>query len=664
MDFFELAINKLKDELTKEHTQKILDSKLLAVRLRGRLIDDKEDVINSSPLRQAIVSDFAEQDKNLVWLETGGLLETDFKKNEQNHNSDLGFSVNSLLDYQAIRPYVINSTQTIEDILKGTFLELPFKAKNIQELLPGTSFQLRGKGQANFSAKLPLTKSVVNLSFKTGGQVSGEFSLRITRGEENKVSVILSIVKKKTFSSDVKVSAGLDLPASTVSGLITNYSWYSKGSEILDSPTVGKYSSLLKSNKNVKKFKDFFDEDSLEKKIAEILQDYTNFYASLGTTSSCTDQHLTKFTFDLDDPEACDAYEALCRLDDKEAEAIWKDNKDVIERFAYNSVESIDQTNAESGFNGKKLLMANILRSSRAGYLMYDNQMKIIQLEKATTKKLLFNNNQSLQWEGFHTTLDNRPEGLDYWRLLYSKEDTMVSFTEVVTFNRFAALLGIAPYDETKLEQHHFLKQLFTKQDNCHFSADIFITEDGLNKIAYASTEDIRKAWISVAEKLGKVAPGLPYQDHHAITILKSHRAISTGRGNDNYQDDASLQVKKQQYYSLVSTQGQKRNIYQDAQVLADCEEFRKTCLQKLDNNDRRNWNTVFISYAKDENNNFMVVITALAYLATLTNVLIANLELKRSKTGKIILNATDSKKVKTGDEIFNDAQKQMMTNM
>ncbi|MCB2184102.1 MAG: hypothetical protein KQH63_18925 [Desulfobulbaceae bacterium] len=667
MKFLEIAVDEVKDKLTESQTKTILDEKLLSIKLRSQIVLPESDKIQNSPLRVATSDRLTEvSNKPVFWLQTGGLLETDgeFSKNFTLAGPPvaLGFSAKALVDYQSFRPYILKGKETIADVAKETMVEFPFSAENAQKLLPGTSFQLMGHGDASFSGTFTLQKTLASLSIQTADKIKGEFALRILREEKNKVSVTVSLLKNRSLSTMFKAKVGFEVDTGKISNTIIKHDWYKKAQESVDVLETNKISGLVEGWKEGKKLIDLFDNDKLEKTIGQYLKNYTSFYIALGTETSYELQHLVKYTLDLDQPAGREAYDAICRLNEEKVNKLWQTDKNAIERIEFQSNKTIEQTSLELGFPGKKLIMANTLRAIRDGYLLYDNHMQIMRLETVGKNRKFFNNNEELRWEGLQVQLDNRDTGMDYWRLLYNRNDAFTSRDEVLLFNRFAGMIGIEPYEENKIEDHSFFTKLLSKKDNAKFQADIFITEDGIKKIKNCGSTEIRQIYFAVATELGQVAPGTPIHNKDVRSILREYDPNFLH--SDNFEDAQKMESLTKSYHALPVLVGEKRDIGSDARTFHAAEKFRKECIQSLHKYDESEWGGIFADFGAKHSRDFKQVMASLVLLAELDNVLVASIELKRAKSGKILLQAKDSDKIKTGDEIFSEAQEQAMTAM
>jgi len=599
----------------------------------------------------------------VFWLQSGGLLESDadFSKISTISGApvSLGFSAKALVDYQSVRPYVLKGVETVADIVKGTFLELPLGADKAKELLPGTSFQLLGRGTANFSGTVTLQENLASLSITAGVKVEGEFALRILREEKNKISVSVSWLKKRSLSTMFKANVGVEVDAGKIANSIIEHDWYKTAQESVDILETSKITGLVDGWIDDSKLVSFFENAKLEKTIGQYLKNYTSFYLALGTETSYELQHLVKYILDLDDPAAREAYEALCSLDEAKCEELYRAKTSGIERVEFQSNETIEQGSLEAGFPGKKLVMVNALRSLRDGYLSYDNHMQIMRLATAGKNKKFFNTNEELRWEGLQVQLDNRDTGMDYWRLFYTRNDAVTSRKEIVEFNRFAGMVGVEAYDESEIVEHSFLKQLITRDDNAKFHADIFITEDGIHNIKGSNSEEIRRAYFKVAADLGQIAPGLPGHSRDVRSILRKYDPNHLYA--DNSEDDREMETLTQLYHALPVLHGERRDISQDSRAFHAAEIFRKLCVQPLRSHDEADWGGIFADFGAKHSRDFKQVMASLVLLAGTRNVLVAAIELKRLKSGKILLQVKDGDTIKTGEDVFSEAQKKAM---
>jgi hypothetical protein len=645
----EIAGDKLVDYLADEKNKEILKNDLLAIKLRVQTFEPDNDKIKKNPLCQATSAELAKKGKRVFWLLTGGLMESSLKFSHDTTLGDapvkLGFESNSLLDYHSFQPYVKDYSEVLEDILSRHSTELPIDAERADNLLPGTSFQLVGKATAKLSAGLSYTKGVASIAISANGAVTGEFALRISRGEKNMVTVSISQILDRSMGSTIKGSVGWSIGT----GNVFNHKWFQKGKDSLNSLDLDYITGAIPGWEGETKLGDYIQNEG-EEHLATFLKNYSSFYVQLGHETTHSNRSLIKYILDLSTEEGREAYDQLCHFDEDNAAKLA--HADGIERIEFTEYKTGDTVSAELGFPGKKILLSHTLRSMREGFLAYDDHLQVMELEVLGQKTQFFNNNQQLTWEGFDVQVDGENKGRDYWRFFFKREDAYTQEEEILRFSEFATLLNIShSIKKGEIKDYPWYTQLFTADDNTDFQADIYFTEAGIIKLPSVTQTDIRKAVCQCAEVLDNIPSGLKFKNHKVRSLLKKYLQLSL-----EYDDDKEREQIEEEY-STFYDDGQARSLKDDAVTMQKAALLIKY-LEMMRSAPPKEWNNLFVELGKEVKSDFMVIIAAICTLIGQDETFVSGIEIKRKKGGKILLNGKEDGEVMSGEDMFNNAQK------
>ncbi len=664
MDLYSVTAKLVKEELTKEHTLEILKTDLLAIRLREKIILPDQKEVLDDPIKVATSKLLAADGSKVFWLLAGGLMESGFKLTRQIVSEGLagpiGFSTNGLLDFFSFLPHSIHPDASPAEIIKKYRFTLPITPEHALHLLPGSTFQVMGRGTASLSGSLHYGKGVFSASAGVGTEKTAVFSVRLIRGSGNTVRLALSRIHRWQINPELKAGVGVNLePLSLI-----QHEWLAKAGEHLDAIDLEQITAAIPGWEENTRLPDFIKANSIGQ-LGKILQQYSSFYAKLGIDHSQQQQHLVGYEFDLNEPEAREAFSAMLHLDEATAAQIASQST-AVRRQVYDEDETITKQFFELGFPGKKLLLSYSLRSEREGFLVYDGSTQIIRSAKSSRNyRGIFSGNREIAWEGLEVMVNSTRSSHGYWKFSFKNHDKYSSEQEVTRLILFAALLGVKGVEQKQITDYPWHTRLFSREDDTEMDLILYFTSDGLAKIGQARKDEIRELCFATAVHLGYITDGAPWYDYKARGYMNKYLEILADISADNTLDKKDLQEK----YNLrlaESSAGstQERNlekdawVYKKAKVLINSISMMNTNAETEQPN--HGWAALFQKIGNGQRFNYLVIIGVLARLAGTNGILLDLLELKESETGKILVYADEMNTLISGEELFTQASQQI----
>lgn len=645
----EIVADQLLEILTNEHTLPLSDNDLLAIKLREQVFESDHKVITGNPLCLATSAELGQKGKKVFWLMSGGLMESsiDFSHATQIGAApvSLGFKASSLIDYQSFQPYTKDSSETIKSVLKNLTVELPLDSQRAMHLLPGSSFHLLGRATAKLSAGLSFTKGAAGIGVAADGSVSGEFAVQVSRGAKDMVTVSISQIVERSKSITGKAS----LSWSIGTGKIVEHKWFQRGQESINTLDVDYITGSLPGWEDDQRLGDYLAQKGVDA-LEDYLENYSSFYMALGHKTTHTTRGLVKYILDLSTVGGRKVYDALSHLDENEAAAIAKSDAEGVERVELKESKTAVKTSAEAGFHGKKLLLSSTLRSIREGSLIYDDHVQVMALHVQDKMTVLFNNNQQLTWEGFDVQVDGEDRGKDYWRFCFKRHDAVTTEEEIDRFVDFASLVKNTPLKIDNVKGYSLLQRVFTKKDNTDFTADIYFTEDGVNRLAHVSDHDVRKAVFASAVGMNDISPGLMFEDETLQGILLEYLQLGL-----EWDDDPQREKMINEYMNI---NGRARSQIKDDALIMQKADILVSHIRMLHRREPSEWGGVFLKLGKAVKSDFMVIVAAICNVVGTDDTFISSLQIKRQKDGKVLLTAKEDGTIMKGEDIFNQAQK------
>jgi|GEM_PF-6211208 len=662
MKLTDIAVGKLKEELGKEHTIELLKKELLGIRLREQIYWAEDKEIKNDPVRRATSELLIAQGKKPFWLLVGGLMDSRLKLNKKvtgvgGQPGDIGFSSKGLLDYYSMHPYAIDFNETPEKILADHSIDLPVTAAKAQALLPGTTFQLMGKGVASLSGGLTYNKGLTSVALKKSEKCEGNFTLRLVREKGDTVKVVLAQTLERAGGTELTAKLGYSFDV----GKILEHDAFKKAETNLDNLNLDKITGAIPGWPKNKTLTEFIKKEGIDKGIEKLkgyLKGYSEFYSTLGHKSSQKQRNLVAYRFDLSKAKAKTAFNEIVKLNEAEVETAEAIKNSGVTRHQFKDETTVDEGFFHLGFPGKKLVLASTLRSEREGFLIYDGSQQIMRDVKiAKTYEGVITGTKKITWEALDIILNSEKSPLSYWRFSFSNNDKFAEKEEIIRFRKFAACLGAqTPDDDAKIRNMSFFKKLFGKKDDTTLNLDMYFTADGLNTISSSIKNQIRKACFEVAAKIGDIAEGAPWGNFEARSLMKqcSEYLFDLTGGSD--QDIKFLEGK---YSKLPAAKG--RVLKKDAIIYKICSGLIAHIYQmKVEESNQETWARVFGDIGKSARFNYMIIIATLASLAGREETLLDNLELKRTESGEVLAMADEKSEIITADELFTKAEEQI----
>ncbi len=655
-----IAVDKLKEKLSEPHTLDLLQSDLLGIRLRQQIYWTNDKKIKEDPIRSATSNLLSRQGKKVFWLMVGGLMESRLSLSRdidsKGVSGPIGFSSGGVLDFYILQPYAIDLSETPERILSEHRVDLPVNADKARALLPGTTFQIMGKGVASLAAGVKYAKGIASVALSANEKVAGNFTISFIREKGDSVKIVLSQVTERSKNFGLTAKLGWSIGA----GVLIEHDWYKSAEAGLDSLSIDKITGSIPGWPEDKSLTEFIREDGLEKgvkKLSELIKDYSEFYGAIGSKSFQKQRKLTTYRFNLSNAKACKAFENLLHLDEVGTAKIANDSTAGVNRTIYTEDSSVDENFITIGFPGKKIVLASMLSSEREGFLLYDENVQILR-ESIFEKKYegIVTGGKTINWEGLDVKLNDRRSALSYWHLLFTNNDKFSTKKEVIRFCRFAKTLGANPADEDKIKEIPWASKLFGTSDDTDIKLNLYFTDDGLQAICNSSKNQIRKHCFDVARELGDVPKGAPWQNYRARILMKQYLELLSDLAEDNDLEKKYLREKYEEW-------GGGRDLEKDASVLKIAINLigHLSLMSTSQLGSEIGWEKVFKAIGESAGFNYMIIIAILSRLAGESETLLDYLELKRSESGEVLVMVNEKEDIIGADELFTQTDEQIL---
>jgi hypothetical protein len=533
------VVEKTWDELTKRHTVGTsldLGDAALGVRLSERIIRGDSAFVTDDPVRAATTERLArDSGESVFWLETGGVMDAGIGLAKSVPvtgviNVHGGFNAKALLEYRALNPHTADARAVASDLVKNHSVRVPVDAEKARALEPGTEVEIIGRGTASLSAGVGAGRrsTTGNISSNVGVSVTGStgrtgtWSIGVTRLDGDKVRVLLSEVQERTRSVNVGLNAGLTIDGDAVIddslGGSIDSATESVGLDSLDDlPGVGDdgIAGLVKKE----------GAKALEKAVRK----YTAFHASKGRSANETRTDMTSYVLDLSTVDGRKAYDELVKLDEGAAKRLSERSPDAISRHVYEEVANTTSTNRRVTFAGAKLLLFNALRKEAEGTLTTGSGTELIRTSRYSRRYSgIITGRRDIKWEGVRVKDAASGASEHFFHMRFAKDDKITHDSEVKDFVRFADYLGAQDADPRDVtpRSNNFFSRLFGSGDDSRVKADIYFTDDGVERIASSGREEVIAAMVDASRALNPDMGDVPLGDPNAVAIMKEFAGL------------------------------------------------------------------------------------------------------------------------------------------
>lgn len=641
-------VEKTWDELLSRHSVGadlgLGDHGALGVRLSERVIEGDSSFVTDDPARAATTEKLARDTGDKVfWLETGGVMDAKVGLSKSVPVSGVvnvqgGFHAKAMLEYRALNPHTADVGDVASDLLKNHTVRFPADADRARELLPGTEVELIGRGTARVSAGVGVGSSTSwgNVSGSVGGSVgasggrTGMWSVGVTRLEGDKVRVLLSEVQERTRGTNVSLNAGLTIDGDaviddTLGGTIDS-STEDVGLDGLDDlPGVGDdgVAGLVKREG--------------ARAIEKAVRRYTAFHASKGRSANETRTDMTSYVLDLSTSDGRRAYDELTKLDEDAARRLAERSPHAISRHVYEEVATSSVDNTRVTFAGAKLLLVNALRREAEGTLNTGSGTQLIRTSRYSRRYSgIITGRRDIKWEGVRVQDASSGASEHYFHMRFAKDDKITKPSEVKEFVRFADYLGANdadPRDVTPRDSNFFTR-LFGSGDDSRVKADIYFTDDGVQRIASSSRDDVIAASVDAAQALNPDMGRVPFDDPNALPVLREYAKLEVElqkarRGHHGGRDrqDAERDIRYQQWRQKRSYESlgyDKGNLEDHALAFATGEKLAAR-VEDMGRDETVGWTNFFADLGQASKFDYMNSIAAFAKLAGSDETLLHN---------------------------------------
>jgi hypothetical protein len=640
-------VEKTWDELTSRHTVTLADLNLgndgkLGIKLAERIYKADDPFITDNALRANTTAEVAATSgRRVVWAETGGLMRAGANLGSSVPvsgvvNMHVGFGANALVEYRALHPYPLEPG-SVGDVLKNTTVDLPFSADKARDMPAGAQVEIIGKGNATLSTGLHAGASSTtgNITGGISGGISastsrsGNYGVKVTRLDDDKVRVILSEIQGRTRGVSAGVHAGLTVD----------------GAAVIDDTLGGTIDSAAESVdidgtlKNIPGSEDGLA-DLIKNAGASALESavrkYTAFHASVGKTASEERKTMVAYVLDLSTPQGAAAYEDLVHL--KESDVAQKAEAGIagIKRHVYEETTVSSTNNASIRFAGKKLLLFRALKAESEGTLSTTAGTTLIRTGKYERDYSGFiTGEKKIKWEAVSTT--DAASGQS-GRFMNMK------------------LIGIEDADERNIVMpgSNWLGRLFSDDDNTRVKVDIYFTDEGIEKITGSDSPAVRAAYAQAQEKLDPEVTDVPIQNPQALDLARQYNALEAEiRRTHDPQDEQDLRSDQRWIARDYGRAFPGRKLRKDAKVFEGAESLASYVADAGLAGTESGWVNLFAELGKAKKFDYMPTLGALALLAGKEETLVHELSIDGDD---IHLRSVDEGKLKHPDSTVNGA--------
>ena len=449
----------------------------LALKMDETLHPATSSIVTKDPLRQATTEELQGPNKQVVWAETNGVAELGkgvkgtlpvggFAK------ANAGFSASALLNYHTIQPVVTNTEKDLPEVEKTPTLVVPMTREELVERLPGTEFDIRGKGTVVGRASVDAGGSLVpgidvgaNASVGASVKHKGEASVNIRfLSDPGLVQMTVNSVEEDEKRVGVDLKAGYKVP------------------------DVG-HGFLM-----------HLVENAIETPLRRLMRTYTSASASVEAKTTETDTNLGRYTLDIESPNGLAAYRALLQLSTEKADMLSGIDGSGVSRATYEETSNVNEFKATAQVSGKRLLLLQALDSEKRG-----------KAEGAGGEFLVFRENKfshqqndpiegpkTAHWDALSVRTEEGGEFENFFNMKFSAQDKFTTDDEVRRFFKFAEVLGVRPKDETinALPEMGVMERIFSDADDTNVKVDIYFTAEGIDNIDQCTRPEARKAYL------------------------------------------------------------------------------------------------------------------------------------------------------------------------
>jgi hypothetical protein len=624
-------VEKTWDELTSRHTVTLAsldlgDDGKLGIKLAERIYRADDPFITENALRAATTRELAATSgRRVAWAETGGLMRAGVNLGSSVPvsgvlNMHVGFAANGLVEYRALHPYPVE-TSSLGDVVKNTTVDLPFSADKAKAMPKGAQVEIIGKGDATLSTGLHAGASTTSGNF-TGGisggisgstTRSGNYGVKVTRLDDDKVRVILSEVQGRSRGVSAGVHAGITVD----------------GAAVIDDSLGGTIDSASESVdidgtlKNIPGAEDGLADlikDAGASALESAVRKYTAFHASVGKTASEERKTMVAYVLDLSTPQGSAAYEDLIRLKESDVAQKAQAGTTGIKRHVYEETTVSAANNAAVRFAGKKLLLFRALKAESEGTLNTTSGTTLIRTGKYERDYSGFiTGEKKIKWEAVSTTDGASGATGRFMNMKFEKDDKITHNREIRAFVRFADLIGVEDADERNIVMpgSNWLGRLFSDDDNTRVRVDIYFTDDGVEKITGSDSPAVRAAFAQAQEKLDPEVRDVPINNPQALDLARQYNALEKEiRRTHDSREEQDLRSDQRWIARDYGRAFPGRKLRKDAKVFEGAESLAGYVADAGVAGTESGWVNLFAELGKSKKFDYMPTLGALALLA------------------------------------------------
>lgn len=459
----------------------------------------EDPYIKNAPFRTEVVENLKKEnpEQEVFFVETAGVAEPGsgffatvpiYSSHGATVTAGFGFSIGAILRYRTSQA-VVGKKDAKAKIKLASPKALPINADAARKLAAGQEFEICGQGKLRGDANIGVRYGAgvgictAGIAENVGVQATAaaEYGINVIALDgHDRVRVTIRKINQESIAAISNTAVGLIIPPNKL--FPGNFGLPQFGHGLL------KYFAEHKGPPNFEAY----------------LTDYTSLTLNCSLTQTHKHLHLCSYDLDLKIPEAAEAYNALMRLDIREADA---------QALAHNGVIKVDyketlhstKAAARLALCTEKLYLKEALRSESHGELVNaDGQHKVFR-DKVFKKHYenYITSKKDALWESVNVKVDDEP-AKTYYHFNYKKNDFITRQHEIDKFFKFADALGIKKAEGTQGEvvNMHTYKKILSSKDDSKLEVDLYFTSAGVEHMRAVSKADIALAYLSTSAEL------------------------------------------------------------------------------------------------------------------------------------------------------------------
>lgn len=407
-----------------------------------------------------------------------------------------GFSAGVLLRYRTSKAVVGDIKQQMS---LASPKPLPINAESARQLEAGQEFEICGQGKLRVDANIgvryglgfaPVALAGIGENIGGFSTVAAEYGINvISLDGVSKVRVTIRKIHQESLAEVSNLAAGLIIPPNKF--LPGNYGWAQVQHGLL---------KFISDHKNG------------PPNFEALLQDFTTLALNCSLTQTHKHLHVCAYDIDLGNPRAAEAYNALMRLDAREAETLAL-TQDGVTKADLEETQLSNKAAVRLALCTEKLFLVEALKYESHGELFDGQGHHKIYRDRAYKKHVenwLTGHHDAL-WEVVEIKKDDE-DPKTYYHFNYQKEDFFTRQSEIDTFFIFADALDIKRTEGSNAEliDMHSYQKLFSHADDTKLNVDLYFTSAGVERLRAMQQPQMVKAFLATRAKFDPWVGSMP----------------------------------------------------------------------------------------------------------------------------------------------------------